>query len=184
MKINSNVVRELRTLKSWSQEELALAAGLNLWTVQRIGSQRMKAVRSGRDSMNPDIQAKFDGYPKDARRQLESMRKLILKIAGENELGNVEETLKWGEASYVVKGGTAIRIDWKPKDPDTIKVLFHCQTRLIETFREIYGSEFEYEGNRAIVIPLDTNVKQVPLSHCIELAMKYHSVKHLPLLGA
>lgn len=133
--------------------------------------------------MNPDIQAKFDSYPKDAQRQLEGVRKLILKIAAENELGDVEEALKWGEAAYLVKGGTTIRLDWKPEDPAVIKVFFHCQTRLIETFKEIYQDEFEYEGKRAIVIFLDTNIEQVPLGHCIELALKYHNLKHLPLLG-
>lgn len=109
---------------------------------------------------------------------------LILSIAAENELGDVEETLKWGEASYLVKGGTTIRIDWKSKDSDSIKVYFHCQTRLIETFKELYKTEFEFEGNRAIVIPLDTDIDAVPLDHCIDLALKYHRVKHLPLLGA
>ena len=133
--------------------------------------------------MNPDIQTKFDNYPQNARRQLESVRKLILTIAAENKLGPVEETLKWGEASYLVKGGTTIRIDWKPKDPDTIKVFFHCQTSLIETFQEIYRDEFKYEGTRAIVIPLSGDIEKLPLAHCVELALKYHSLKHLPLLG-
>lgn len=133
--------------------------------------------------MNPDIQTKFDSYPKDARQQLESVRKLILKIAAENALGDVEETLKWGEASFLVQGGSAIRIDWKPKEPGVIKVFFHCQTSLVETFKEIYRNEFEYEGKRAIVIPLNTNIEQVPLGHCISLALKYHSIKNLPLLG-
>ncbi|MDO8826174.1 DUF1801 domain-containing protein [Methylophaga sp.] len=134
--------------------------------------------------MNPDIQTKFDSYPKDARQQLESVRKLILKIAAENALGDVEETLKWGEASFLVQGGSAIRLDWKPKELGVIKVFFHCQTSLVETFKEIYRNEFEYEGKRAIVIPLSTNIEQVPLGHCISLALKYHSIKHLPLLGA
>ena len=134
--------------------------------------------------MNPDIQTKFESYPKDARRQLECVRKLILKIAAENELGDVEETLKWGEASFYVKGGSAVRLDWKPKNPSVIKVFFHCQTRLVETFKEIYRNEFEYEGKRAIVIPLHANIEQVSLGHCIGLALKYHSIKHLPLLGA
>lgn len=133
--------------------------------------------------MNPAVQAKFETYPENARRQLESVRQLILTIAAEDALGDVEEVLKWGEASYLVKGGTTIRIDWKAKDPDAIKVFFHCQTRLIETFKEIYLSEFEYEGKRAIVIPLSMNIEQSPLGHCIELALKYHRLKHLPLLG-
>lgn len=133
--------------------------------------------------MNPDIQAKFDHYPQDARRQLKRVRNLILAIAAENKLGPVEETLKWGEASYLVTGGTTIRIDWKPKYPDTIKVFFHCQTSLIETFKEMYRNEFKYEGARAIVIPLSADIEKLPLAHCVELALKYHRLKHLPLLG-
>lgn len=134
--------------------------------------------------MNPEIRAKFSTYPDEAQRQLEAVRHLILAVAGENDLGSVEETLKWGEASYLVKGGTTIRMDWKPKDPNAIKVYFHCQTRLIETFKEIYRDEFEYEGKRAIVLPLDAGIKEVPLGHCIQMALKYHSLKHRPLLGA
>ena len=134
--------------------------------------------------MNPDIHAKFKSYPKEAGLQLEWVRRLILRIARENELGAVEETLKWGEASYHVKGGSPIRIDWKPKDPDVIQVFFHCQTRLIETFRELYADAFEYQGKRALKIPLHKPIAQKPLEHCIELALKYHSLKHLPLLGA
>lgn len=133
--------------------------------------------------MNPDIKAKFERYPSVARRQLESVRELILTIAAEHALGEVEETLKWGEASYLVKGGSTVRIDWKAKDPDAIKVFFHCQTRLVETFRELYPSELEYEGKRAIVIPINASIEQGPLGHCLLLALKYHSVKHLPLLG-
>lgn len=133
--------------------------------------------------MNSDIEAKFNSYPEDARRQLEYVRDLILKIAFERNLGNVEETLKWGEASYLVKGGTAIRIDWKPKRPDCIKVYFHCQTSLIETLKEIYPEEFEYEANRAIAIPLSADIKNLPLKHSLELALRYHHLKHLPMLG-
>lgn len=134
--------------------------------------------------MNPNIKTKFESYPKDARRQLLCVRELIFKVAQENNLGEVEESLKWGEASYLVKGGSTIRIDWKPKDPGVIKVYFHCQTRLIETFKEIYTNEFVYEGKRAIVIPLDIRLETVPLDHCIGLALQYHSLKHLPTLGA
>jgi hypothetical protein len=134
--------------------------------------------------VKPEIQTKFATYPADAQKQLENVRRLIFFVAEELDLGSVEETLKWDEASYLVKGGSAIRMDWKPKDPGVIKVYFHCQTRLIETFREIYQDEFDYEGKRALVIPLSARVEDGPLSHCIQLALRYHSLKHLPLLGA
>ncbi|HEY0921147.1 DUF1801 domain-containing protein [Rheinheimera pacifica] len=134
--------------------------------------------------MKPDIEAKFASYPVEAQQQLKDIRRLVFSVAEEHGLGAVDETLKWGEASYCVKGGSPIRIDWKAKDPNAIKVYFHCQTSLVETFREIYREEFEYEGNRAIVIPLGAFAGAGPLRHCLQIAMQYHSLKHLPLLGA
>ncbi|GGD77485.1 DUF1801 domain-containing protein [Lacimicrobium alkaliphilum] len=134
--------------------------------------------------MKPEIEAKFSTYPSEARKQLADIRRLVFSVAEENGLGTVEETLKWGEPSYLVKGGSTIRMDWKPTDPEVIKVYFHCQTSLIETFKEIYRDAFEYEENRAIVVPLNASAGSGPLSHCLEMALKYHSLKHLPLLGA
>lgn len=133
--------------------------------------------------MKPEIEAKFATYPVEAREQLNRIRHLVFSIAKEEGLGAVEETLKWGEPSFLVKGGSTIRMDWKPREPRFIKVYFHCQTSLIETFKEIYRDEFEYEGRRAIVIPLGTPESD-PLRHCLQLALQYHHLKHLPLLGA
>ena len=52
MRVNTKVVTELRKKASWSQDELATAAGLNLRTVQRIENvgtaslQSLKALAS------------------------------------------------------------------------------------------------------------------------------------------
>lgn len=127
-------------------------------------------------SIPAEIRAKFDSYPEEARGQLEKLRRLILSVAEEHGLGRVEETLKWGEASYRVKGGSTIRIDWKAKDAEVVKMYFHCQTRLVETFKEIYREEFDYEGKRALLVPLNEPLNEGALGHCIALAMNYHSL--------
>lgn len=46
MKINSALVLQLRNARSWSQEELATAAGLNLRTVQRIENEASASLQS------------------------------------------------------------------------------------------------------------------------------------------
>ncbi len=46
MNINATLVKQLRTEKSWSQEELATAAGLNLRTVQRIEKEATASLQS------------------------------------------------------------------------------------------------------------------------------------------
>jgi len=46
MTINAQLVQALRKRKSWSQEELATAAGLNLRTIQRIESDGVASLQS------------------------------------------------------------------------------------------------------------------------------------------
>lgn len=137
--------------------------------------------------MNFDVAAKFDSYPDDVRSKLGGGRQLIFAVAQEIGAEQVEESLKWGELSYQgyqVKGGSAIRFDWKQKSPKQYALYFNCQSRLVETFREIYGDYFEFQGNRALVLNINDDVPEVPLQHCLKLAMTYHKIKHLPLLGA
>jgi len=44
--INSLLVREPRKKRSWSQDQLAIASGLSLRTVQRIGNARTSSLES------------------------------------------------------------------------------------------------------------------------------------------
>lgn len=46
MKVNSALVLQLRNARSWSQEELATAAGLNLRTIQRIENEASASLQS------------------------------------------------------------------------------------------------------------------------------------------
>ena len=46
MKINVDVMLRVRKQKSWSQEELATASGLNLRTIQRIESEASASLQS------------------------------------------------------------------------------------------------------------------------------------------
>jgi DNA-binding XRE family transcriptional regulator len=46
MKVNSALVLQLRNAKSWAQEELATAAGLNLRTIQRIENEASASLQS------------------------------------------------------------------------------------------------------------------------------------------
>jgi transcriptional regulator with XRE-family HTH domain len=48
MKINATIVSDLRKQHSWSQDELATAAGLNLRTVQRIENEGTASLQSAK----------------------------------------------------------------------------------------------------------------------------------------
>jgi hypothetical protein len=134
--------------------------------------------------MNAEIQGKLDSYPGHIKPLILELRNLVFSVAKDLGLGEIAETLKWGEPSYQVKNGSPVRIDWKSKYPDKYFLFFHCQTKLVDTFRELYSESLEFEGNRAIVLYVNKDLPKQVIRHCLELAMRYKSIKHLPLLGA
>ena len=124
------------------------------------------------------VAAVFDAYPEHVRQRLLSLRQLILDTAAEmEEVGELLETLKWGEPSYLTpktKSGSTIRIDWKTRRPDEYAMHFNCQTTLVNTFKEIYSDQLEFEGNRSIVLDLEKDAPVDALTHCISMALTYH----------
>jgi len=134
--------------------------------------------------MTDVIQNKFSQYPPNISTALNALRELIYSLVDELELGDIEETLKWGEPSFKVKSGSPIRIDWKAATPDNYYLFFNCQTKLVDTFRELYSDVLEFQGNRAIVLTLKQPLEEAKIKHCLTLALTYQKVKHLPLLGA
>lgn len=133
---------------------------------------------------NPDVASVFNAYPKNISNKLMHVRQLVFDTASETDVvGGVEETLKWGEPSYLVKGGSTIRMDWKSKSPEHYAVYFNCKTKLVDTFKELYWDKFNFEGNRAIVFGTHDKVPDEELKHCFSLALTYHKRKKLPLLG-
>lgn len=133
--------------------------------------------------MYPDIQSKFATYPEHVRPAMLNLRSLMFSVAEEHQLGKVVEILSWGEPSYRVKLGSAVRMDWKPKDPNHYFMFFHCQTKLVDTFRELYSDTLAFQGNRAIVLALNRELPDDIIRHCLEMAFTYKNRKHLPLLG-
>ena len=133
---------------------------------------------------DPRVADKFATYPKEIQPKIDFLRSLIIETAKENDsVLALEETLKWGEPSYLAKKGSTIRIDWKPKTPNQYAVYFKCTSKLVATFREVYGDTFNYEKNRAILFGLQDEIPEKELKSCIRLALNYHLLKELPLLG-
>ncbi|MEM9917739.1 MAG: DUF1801 domain-containing protein [Bacteroidota bacterium] len=126
----------------------------------------------------PEVALKFRTYPQKVKAKLLYLRKLIIEMATEIEtIEAMEESLKWGEPSYLVKKGSTIRIDWKAKAPDQYAMYFKCTSKLVPTFKKRYGDLFEYENNRAILFQLEAEIPVTALKECIRLALTYHSVK-------
>lgn len=133
---------------------------------------------------NPEVEAVFNRYPDSVREKMLNLRRLIIESASETkEITIMEETLKWGEPSYLVKNGSTIRMDWKSKTPEQYAIYFKCTSKLLPAFKLAFNDTFRYEGTRAIVFQMDDPVPEKELKKCITAALRYHKVKHLPLLG-
>lgn len=131
---------------------------------------------------NPKVAEIFNEYPEPMRTKLLFLRQLILDTASETEeVDKLEETLKWGEPSYLAKTGSTIRIDWKESNIKQYAMYFHCKTKLADTFKKLYQDTFKFEGNRAILFDELEEIPTKELKHCIALALTYHTKQHIPI---
>jgi hypothetical protein len=133
------------------------------------------------------VDAIFAAYPKPLKAKLLALRRLIFETARTTKgVGRLEETLKWGQPSYLTpetKSGSTIRIDQVKSAANHYAVYFHCQTDLVETFRELYPTEFSYGGNRSILLSAENAIPKQALRHCVALALTYHLNKRKPARG-
>lgn len=134
--------------------------------------------------MSNAVKDKLASYSPVVRGKIEEVRRLIFAVAQQKQLGEITESLKWGELSYVCKYGSPIRLDWKAKYPEQLSVFFNCNTVLVETFREIFGDRLNLVGKRELVLQLDVAIPEPELTTCFTMALQYHKLKNLPLLGA
>ncbi len=108
---------------------------------------------------DPRAEIVFASYPDFVRDKMQFLRQLVIEIAEEiKEISKLEETLKWGEPSFLVKNGSTLRMDWKAKSPDQYAMYFKCTSRLVDTFRLVFDNKFQFEGSRAIVFQINEKI--------------------------
>ena len=130
---------------------------------------------------NAAVEQVFEVYPANIRCKLLALRELIFHTAKVTPgVGKLEETLKWGEPAYVTiqsKSGSTIRLGWKNSSPSDYVMYFNCQTNLVDSFRTLFPTEFNFQGNRAIVFNENDKVPVDSLAFCIAAALTYHQNK-------
>ncbi len=150
-----------------------------LYLVQRVYNMKNLKLKT-----DPKVNDKFNNYPELIREKMQFLRELVIETAGETHGVDVlEETLKWGEPSFITKNGSTLRMDWKEKSPKQYAMYFQCSSRLVDTFRMVFGNQFRYEGKRAIIFQLNEKIPVNELKECIKATLLYHDVKHLQTLG-
>jgi hypothetical protein len=140
-------------------------------------------IKNSNNAINPDVAAVFESYPQKIKSKLLFLRQLIIDTAASIEcVGEIEETLKWGEPSYLTpktKSGSTIRIAWKESQTEQYSMYFKCTANLVPTFKEKYPEKFKFGGNRSIDFNINDKVPKKELKRCIALALTYHRNKKL-----
>ena len=131
--------------------------------------------------MPPDVRAAFDAFPPAARHRLRDVRAMIFAAAGaDSRIGPIAETLKWGEPAYLTeetRSGSTIRLGWPKGDPGRAAIYFNCRTSLVGDFRTLFGNAFVYEGNRAVLLPVEADFDREALKAMLGMALTYHAAK-------
>ena len=127
------------------------------------------------------VAAVFDSFPPAPRKRLLAIRTLIHSVAAATDgVGEIEETLKWGEPAYLTtrsRSGSTIRLGCPTSQPGHCAVYFNCNTTLVDTFRNLFPNELRFEGNRAIVFAPGERIDTQALAVCVKAALTYHRDK-------
>ena len=134
---------------------------------------------------NPAVAAVFGAYPPKIAARLLRLRQLIFEVAARTEgVGALEETLKWGQPSYLTTqsgSGSLVRIDQLAAEDGKYAMYFHCQTTLVDTFRQMFPGRFAFSGNRSILFDVEDELPLAELGQCVAMALTYHRNKRRTL---
>lgn len=134
-------------------------------------------TQSSPPQMPDAMAAVVQNYPSAAQGRFSALRLIILQEAARLDVGPIEETLKWGEPSFLTsktKAGSTIRMGWSLKREGRFGLFFNCQTDIISRLSADFPVEFSYEGNRAATFPLETSPPEFALRAAFAMALNYH----------
>ncbi len=122
--------------------------------------------------ISPEIQAAYDRFPASLRNGAMVLRALIYETAkGIEEIDAPTECLRWGQPSYITPIGSTLRIGI-PKSGG-FALYAHCQTTIISQFSQVFGADYNIEGNRAVTFQSIDDIQPKKLRLMIEHALTY-----------
>ena len=119
-------------------------------------------------------------WPQAAQTHFCTLRDIVHDVAKGVRIGDLTETLKWGEPAWLPKKsgiGSTLRASWSLKRPKALGLFLNCNSTLPETMRTLYPKTFEFDGKRSIFLPLDCPLPTDALHHCAHLTLTYHRTK-------
>lgn len=122
------------------------------------------------------VKAVYDTFPDQARAMAMTLRDLIFSVAWDNpQIGEIEETLKWGQPSYLTpqtKAGSTLRVGMAKQGGAAL--FAHCATDIISTYASTFPGTDQIEGNRAVIFTSPDKIVPERLRLLIYHGLTYH----------
>ena len=135
-------------------------------------------MRSDGASVAENVKAVLDRHPPALRDKLLALRAAILDVGREENVGPIEETLKWGQPSYLTQNGigTTIRIDRDDTHGGAMALYVNCNSSLVGEWRERFP-DMVFGGERSLHLTIEADLSDPRLRMCIADALTYHRRK-------
>ncbi len=124
----------------------------------------------------PKVADVFATFPGPERAMALTLRDLIFDVAADTpDAGQIEETLKWGQPSYLTpqtKSGSTLRIGLAKGGG--VGIFAHCATTIISTYAQTFPDAERIEGNRAVIFRDADEIVPARLRLLIHHGLTYH----------
>ncbi len=122
-----------------------------------------------------DVKAVFDNYPIPVCEKLLVLRNIIFEVARSLPNCPLEETLKWGEPSFIPpkKMGCMVRMHHYSNKPFDFALYFPCKTTLVSSFGSRFPGVFQIGGDRSLEFMLSDTLPLSAIKDCVKLALTY-----------
>lgn len=124
-----------------------------------------------KDVLPAEIVNVFDALPPNVAHILRDARLAIIRAAQTTPgVGQLTETLKWGEPAYLTvapKSGTILRLG---QIGGRAAIMVPCSTTIIEDARGLFGDVPDLSGTRGLILGGDTQLRD----HVIHAGLTYY----------
>lgn len=122
----------------------------------------------------------ISSWPDPAQKAAWACRTLFHEIAKKNDLGPLDESLKWGQPAWRPRRprtGSTLRMTWSATSTDTLAFFVDCKTDLAARMRDVYPDLTRNDGRRQLGVDLTAPLPEQAIAHLAQMTFTYHRTK-------
>ncbi len=119
-------------------------------------------------------------WPDAAQRHFSIARQLVYAVATDQNIGPLEESLKWGQPAWrpaKARTGSTLRLYWSASDPRHLAAYVDCKTDIAAQMALRFADQFNNDGRRALAFSLEEALPEDAFWQLAHLTLCYHRLK-------